>query len=161
MDHQSNLRNFIPKHDFFIGIDSDGCVFDTMEAKQKEFFIPNALKYFNLYDISEEVRETWEFVNLYSVFRGGNRFTSLVKVFELLKDRKSIRESGFRLPDLTSLKNWIQIETKLSNSNLHKYFESNYDPDLEKVVKWTEAVNKEITEELGSIPPFNTCRDSN
>lgn len=49
MDYQSELKKFQPAHEFFIGIDSDGCVFDTMEVKQKEFFIPNALKYFNLF----------------------------------------------------------------------------------------------------------------
>ncbi len=28
-------EEFTPKSDFFIGIDSDGCAFDTMELKQK------------------------------------------------------------------------------------------------------------------------------
>jgi len=154
MDYQSSLRNFAPRHDFFIGIDSDGCVFDTMEAKQKQFFIPNAIKYFNLYNIAEEVRETWEFVNLYSVYRGGNRFTSLLKVFELLGERKSVRDKNCVLPDLSALVGWTKTETKLSNVNLIRYFGSNYDPDLEKVVRWTEAVNSEITKGLKPIPPF-------
>ena len=39
-----------------------------MEVKQKEFFIPNALKYFDLFAISKILRETWEFVNLYSIY---------------------------------------------------------------------------------------------
>ena len=80
MDYQTILRNIKPSHEFFIGIDSDGCVFDSMEVKQKEFFIPNALKYFDLYPISKVLRETWEFVNLYSIYRGGNRFSSIIKV---------------------------------------------------------------------------------
>ena len=29
------LRDFQPKHDFFIGIDSDGCVFDSMESNTR------------------------------------------------------------------------------------------------------------------------------
>ena len=48
MDFQKELKNLRPEHEFFIGIDSDGCVFDSMEVKQKEFFIPIALKYFDL-----------------------------------------------------------------------------------------------------------------
>lgn len=160
MDYQDILRNLKPKKEFFIGIDSDGCIFDSMEVKQKEFFIPNALKYFDLFAISKILRETWEFVNLYSIFRGGNRFTSIIKVFELLSMRKEIREIGFILPDLSSLKQWVKIETKLGNENLHKYFESNYDPDLEKIVKWTEAVNKDITDWLRNIPPFKHARVS-
>src|SRR5450759_5432447 len=154
MDHISTLRNLKPGHEFFIGIDSDGCVFDTMEVKQKEFFIPNALKYFDLFAVSKVLRETWEFVNLYSIHRGGNRFTSIIKVFELLSERKESREDGYRLPDLSSLQRWVKIETKLGNENLRKYFESNYNPDLEKVVRWTEAVNKDITKWLHNIPPF-------
>jgi phosphoglycolate phosphatase-like HAD superfamily hydrolase len=154
MDHQTILRNLKPEHEFFIGIDSDGCVFDSMEVKQKEFFIPNALKYFDLYALSKIVRETWEFVNLYSIHRGGNRFTSIIKVFELLNERKELRETGYKLPDITSLREWVKFETKLSNNNLRKYFESNYNPALEKVVRWTEAVNKDITKWLRNIPPF-------
>ena len=160
MDHTSILRNLKPGHEFFIGIDSDGCVFDSMEVKQKEFFIPNALKYFDLFAISKILRETWEFVNLYSIYRGGNRFTSIIKVFELLSQRKEITDIGQSLPDLTSLNDWLKIETKLGNANLHKYFESNYDPDLEKVVRWTEAVNKDITEWLHNIPPFPHARSA-
>ncbi len=154
MDHTSILRNLKPGHELFIGIDSDGCVFNSMEVKQKEFFVPNALKYFDLFAISKILRETWEFVNLNSIFRGGNRFISILKVFELLSERKEILDSGFQLPDLTSLQEWVKIETKLGNANLRKYFESNYNSDLEKVVRWTEAVNKDITEWLRNVPPF-------
>jgi phosphoglycolate phosphatase-like HAD superfamily hydrolase len=154
MDQIPLLRNFKPHHEFFIGIDSDGCVFNSMEVKQKEFFIPNALKYFDLFAISKILRETWEYINLNSIFRGGNRFTSLIKVFELLSERDEIIECGCLLPDLTSLKKWIKIESKMGNDNLRNYFESNYDHDLEKVVSWTEAVNKDINEWLRNIPPF-------
>jgi phosphoglycolate phosphatase-like HAD superfamily hydrolase len=154
MDHQLSLIDLKPQKDFFIGIDSDGCVFDSMEVKQKEFFIPAALRYFNLFPISKFVRETWEFVNLYSSFRGGNRFPAIVKVFELLAEREEIIEMGFKLPNLGSLKEWISIETRLGNAALMKYYEEKQDKSLETVVKWTEAVNREISEWLHDIPPF-------
>ena len=35
-DPAQRLREFTPTHDFFIGIDSDGCVFDSMEIKHQE-----------------------------------------------------------------------------------------------------------------------------
>ena len=154
MDFRKTLIDLEPSHKFFIGIDSDGCVFDSMEVKQKEFFIPNALKYFNLFSKSKIVRETWEFVNLYSIYRGGNRFTSIIRVFELLDKRSEFKDSYCKLPELSSLKKWVKTETKLSNASLRNYFESNYDPDLEKVVRWTEAVNKDISEWLRDVPPF-------
>jgi phosphoglycolate phosphatase-like HAD superfamily hydrolase len=154
MDYQKELREFTPSHDYFIGIDSDGCVFDSMEVKQKEFFIPNALKYFNLFPVSKVVRETWEFVNLYSVHRGGNRFISMLKVFELLGMREEIVESGYKLPDLTPLREWVEKETRLGNTSLRKYYEDNKDKRLEPVIKWSETVNREIGEWLHDIPPF-------
>jgi hypothetical protein len=154
MDYQVNLKALKPNHNFFVGIDSDGCVFDSMEVKQKEFFIPNAFKYFNLFKVSKQVRETWEFVNLYSVFRGGNRFPAMIKVFELLSEREDVTETGVILPDLSSLKEWVKSETKLGNSSLRKYFEENPDKSLEIVLKWSEAVNREIGQLLHDIPPF-------
>ncbi len=154
MDYRTSLKVLKPLHNFFIGIDSDGCVFDSMEIKQKEFFIPNALKYFNLSEISGILSETWEFVNLYSIHRGGNRFISLIKVFELLKERYESKNEGILLPDLSSLRQWIECETRLGNDSLRKYFEKNFNSDLEKVLKWTEAVNNDINERLRNIPPF-------
>jgi hypothetical protein len=154
MDYQKELRLFIPSHDYFVGIDSDGCVFDSMEVKQKEFFIPNALKYFSLFPISKILRETWEFVNLYSVHRGNNRFIAMLKVFELLSLREEIIESGFRLPDLTPLREWAEKESKLGNATLRKLYEETGDKRLENVLKWSETVNREISEWLHDIPPF-------
>jgi HAD superfamily hydrolase (TIGR01549 family) len=125
-----------------------------MEAKQKEFFIPNALKYFNLFPISGLLRETWEFVNLYSVHRGGNRYLSIIKVFDLLNEREEIRNSGIQLPDLTSLKEWVNLETKLDSESLRKYAGSHWDHNLAKVLRWTDSVNMEIAEWLRKMPPF-------
>ena len=65
-DPQAPLRNFGRTKDFFVGIDSDGCVFDTMEVKHKECFIPNIVKFFELAAIAKYAREVAEFVNLYS-----------------------------------------------------------------------------------------------
>jgi phosphoglycolate phosphatase-like HAD superfamily hydrolase len=154
MDYAAILKALKPGHDFFVGIDSDGCVFDSMEVKQKEFFIPVALKYFDLFSISKILRETWEFVNLYSIYRGGNRFRSIIKVFELLSEKKEIKESGSKLPDMAALKIWVSMEKNLGNATLRKYLEMNYDPDLEKVLNWSEAVNEEIRRWLRNITPF-------
>jgi hypothetical protein len=38
MNPQEQLIALKPEKEFFIGIDSDGCAFDTMEIKQKECF---------------------------------------------------------------------------------------------------------------------------
>ena len=74
-----------PTKEFLVGIDSDGCAFDTMELKHKECFIPNTIKYYNLQAISKYAREAAEFVNLYSKSRGINRFPALVESLEWLQ----------------------------------------------------------------------------
>lgn len=160
MDLRKALSGYTPHHDYFIGIDSDGCVFDSMEVKQKEFFIPNALKYFNLFPVSSILRKIWEFVNLYSINRGGNRFISLIKVFELLGRDERIKKSGVKLPDMTALKQWTQKESRLGNESLRKYLQSNHDPDLEKILQWSEAVNEDIGRWLRNIPPFPAARQA-
>jgi hypothetical protein len=39
-DAAKPLKDFKPKKKFFVGIDSDGCAFDTMGIKQRECFCP-------------------------------------------------------------------------------------------------------------------------
>ena len=149
-----------PLKEYFVGIDSDGCVFDTMEVKQKEFFIPNGIKFFNLFAISKVVRETWEFVSLYSVHRGANRFPALINIFDLLRDRTEILDAGITIPSLNSLREWVSTETKLGNQQLRQYYLKNADPGLKVVLDWTEAINNEIGTWLKGVSPFRYARES-
>ena len=84
MDYVAKLRALPKQHDFFIGIDSDGCVFDSMEIKHKECFCPAFIKHFGLQAASKYAREVWDFVNLYSRDRGCNRFLALKKALQLI-----------------------------------------------------------------------------
>ena len=92
------LHAFRPRHSFFVGIDSDGSVFDTMEIKQRECFIPNIIKYWKLQAVSKYVHAAAEFVNLYSKSRGVNRFPGLTKTIELLRDWPEAMRSGAEFP---------------------------------------------------------------
>lgn len=160
MDLQKALREIRPEHEYFIGIDSDGCVFDTMEVKQKEFFIPNALKHFGLFPVSGIVRKTWEFVNLYSIHRGGNRFISIIKVFDLLRENEQVIKSGVRIPDVESLRKWTNEESSLTNDTLRRKVQFTKDQDLENVLRWSEAVNEDMRSWLKNIPPFPSAKES-
>jgi hypothetical protein len=86
-DAAAALAGLEPQCRFFVGIDSDGCAFDTMEIKHKECFIPNIIKHWRLQAVSKYAREAAEFVNLYSRWRGVNRWPALVMVFDLLRER--------------------------------------------------------------------------
>ena len=118
---QQDLINLKPEKEFFIGIDSDGCVFDTMEIKQKECFCPNFIKFFNLQIVSKFARETWEFVNLYSQTRGCNRFHAVIRALELLAERSEVKARHAKIIDFSELVEWTNKETKLGNPALEKY----------------------------------------
>lgn len=159
-DSQSPLRNFAPKHDFFIGIDSDGCAFDTMEIKHKECFIPNIIKHWRLQAVSKYAREAAEFVNLYSKWRGINRFPALLMVFDLLADRRKARKRGFVMPDVSSLRSWVQRENRLGNPALQKAVEVTGDPVLEQALEWSMAINEAVEDMVRGVPPFPYLRES-
>src|SRR5512137_2777641 len=107
MDPQAALKSFRQTQDFFIGIDSDGCAFDTMEIKHKECFIPNIIKYWNLQAVSKYAREAGEFVNLYSKWRGINRWPALVMVFDLLRDRPEVQARHVVPPQAEAIRAFI------------------------------------------------------
>ena len=115
---------FEPNHEFLIGVDSDGCVFNTMEAKQKKCFTPNTITFFGLESVSEFARDASEFVGLYSKWRGLNRFPGLVKTLDFLKERLVLEGREAALPDLTPLREWIRRESRLGNPALEIEVES-------------------------------------
>src|SRR3990172_7339012 len=107
-DSARPLRDFKPQHGFFIGIDSDGCAFDTMEIKHKECFAPNIIKHWNLQPVSKYAREAAEFVNLYSKWRGINRWPALVMVFDLLRERPEVQGRKVAIPDAPPIRQSIK-----------------------------------------------------
>ncbi len=160
MDYKEKLKNFEPAKDFFIGVDSDGCAFPTMELKHKECFIPNIIKYWKLQSISKYAREIAEWVNLYSIYRGTNRFIALVKTIELLAERKEAVETNIKLPDITPLKNFINSGLPLSNYGLIEYMKTNKNATLELALEWSEQVNKDIADMVHGVAPFSFAKKS-
>ena len=88
------MFDFAPRHGWLVGIDSDGCAFDTMELKQKECFTPTTIRYYGLQGVSKYAREACEFVNLYSKSRGVNRFPALVEELEWTARRPEVLARG-------------------------------------------------------------------
>jgi len=160
MDQQDKLRQFKPEKEFFIGIDSDGCVFDTMEIKQKECFCPNFIKFFEMQKVSKFARETWEFVNLYSKTRGLNRFLALIEAVKLLGERVEVKKRDAIMPDMQPLREWTQKENKLGNPTLEKYITQVDKSVLDLTLKWSKKVNADIAEMVWGVPPFPFVRES-
>jgi phosphoglycolate phosphatase-like HAD superfamily hydrolase len=153
-DPQAPLRKFKPKRDFLVGIDSDGCAFDTMEIKHKECFIPNIIKHWDLQAVSKYAREAGEFVNLYSKWRGINRWPALLMVFDLLAERPEVQRRGMKTPEVLSLREWVKTEKALANPALKVAAEKTGDPILRKALAWSEAVNASIADMVHDVPPF-------
>ncbi len=157
---QDRLLAFKRQHSYFVGIDSDGCVFDTMEIKHKECFIPNIIKYWKLQAISKYARAAAEFVNLYSKWRGINRFPALTKAFELLRDWPEPMRRGVKLINWTPLQNWIDSGATLGNPALEAEVARTGDPILRLTLEWSKAVNRSIAEMVEGVPPFPFLRES-
>ncbi len=149
-----------PKHDFFVGIDSDGCVFDTMEIKHKECFIPNIIRYWRLQPVSKYAREAAEFVNLYSKWRGINRWPALVMVFDLLRERPEVQRRHAAIPEAAQIRKFIASGRPLSNASLKELVAETQDPELIQALEWSEAVNRTIEEIVFGVPPFPYVRES-
>lgn len=159
-DPAQQLKDLKKEHDFLVGIDSDGCAFDTMEIKHKECFIPNIINYWNLQAVSKYAREAGEFVNLYSKWRGINRFPALAMVFDLLEVRPEVIKRGVVIPKAESMRVWMNTETKLGNPALEKAVKETGDPILTQTLAWSKAVNKSVEEIVRGVPPFPFVRES-
>ena len=146
--------------EFLVGIDSDGCAFDTMELKHKECFIPNIVKHFGLQACSKYARECAEFVNLYSKERGINRFPALLSALDLLAERPEVRRRGVDLPELKGLREWVGRETRLGNPTLIEELDRNPDGDLKRCLAWSEQVNDDIDAMVHGVSPYPMVRES-
>ena len=159
-DHIEQLKALKREKEFFVGIDSDGCAFDTMEVKHKECFIPNIINSWDLQAVSRFARDAAEFVNLYSQWRGVNRFPALVMVFDLLADWDKPLERGYERPQIDSLRRWVEEETRLGNPALAAKVKETGDAVLTKALEWSTAVNDTVAKLVRGVPPFPHVRDS-
>jgi phosphoglycolate phosphatase-like HAD superfamily hydrolase len=153
------LKDFKPAKDFFVGIDSDGCIFDSMEIKHKECFAPMFIKHFDLQAVSKYAREVWEFVNLYSKTRGANRFPALSRALNLLRARPQVIARKVQVADTKAVDEWIARETKLGNATLAAEVK-NGNKGLEQVKRWSDAVNHAVEDIVKGVPPFPLVRES-
>jgi phosphoglycolate phosphatase-like HAD superfamily hydrolase len=153
------LRDFKPTKEFFVGIDSDGCIFDSMEIKHKECFTPMFIKHFGLQAVSKYARECWDFVNLYSKTRGANRFPALVRALNLLRERPQVQARGVTVAPTDVLEEWIARESKLGNATLAAEVERG-NQGLRQVKVWSDAVNQSVEDIVHGVPPFPLVRES-
>jgi len=147
--------------DFFVGIDSDGCAFDTMEIKHKECFTPNTIKHWGLQPVSKYARDAALFVNLYSKWRGINRWPALVMVLDLLRERPEVIARQANIPQVPRVREFIADEGfPKSNDGLRAYVAEHPDPELERAWAWTTGINATVADMVHGVPPFPYVRES-
>lgn len=148
------IQDFKKNNEFLVCVDSDGCAMDTMEVKHRKCFGPKIVEIWSLHDIEEKFLETWNIINLYSKTRGINRFKGLVKIFEVLTGE------GVKMPAFDSIKRWTETTKELSNPALEKAIEDTNDEQLIKALKWSNAVNKAISELHNEDKPFPKVKEA-
>jgi phosphoglycolate phosphatase-like HAD superfamily hydrolase len=151
---REDLRALPQGHDSFVGIDSDGCVFGTMGAKQKDHFHPLIIKHWGLDRCEKELRACAEFVNLRSKNRGTNRFPALLKTFDLFNAYPGVRETGVPLPKTEALRAYVHSDLPLGNPSLKAEVARTHDPELTRLLDWSLAINEDIDRRMKPVPPF-------
>ncbi|MBR6464589.1 MAG: HAD family hydrolase [Verrucomicrobia bacterium] len=159
-DYRQVLRSFEPQTEFFVGVDSDGCVFDSMEVKHKECFCPMFIKALKLQSVSKFAREVWEFVNLYSQTRGSNRFLAVTRALKLLGERPEVIKRKCHLPSTEALEEWAARTNPLTPAALVAEFERTKNPDFQPFMDWSVDVNRAVKEIMKGVPLFPYVKES-
>jgi len=164
-DPAQPLKEFKPKSEFFVGIDSDGCAFDTMGIKHRECFCPWMIGYFGLQPVAQAARECKDFADLFSKTRGANRHKTLKRILaELLPTHPAVKSRKFKVPQLAHYFAWVDDPSSvLSNDGLKQAIgkaEGDARKELETALAWSERVNWAIGEIVKGMPPFPFVRES-
>ncbi len=160
------LKELPKTKDFFVGIDSDGCVFDSMGIKQRECFCPWYIAYFDLQPVAEAARECKEFADLFSKTRGLNRHQTIVRILtELLPSHPQVIERGFKVPKFEHYCNWVNNPaSKLSDAGLTEAIQNakseEEKAELSGVLQWSKKVNEAVRAIVKNVPPFPYVRQS-
>ena len=166
VDPAKPLKDFQPKHDFFVGIDSDGCAFDTMGIKQRECFCPWLIGFFGLQPVAKAARDCKEFADLFSKTRGFNRHKTTKRIItELLPSHPMVKAMDFEIPQFPHYFAWVDDPNSLlSNDGLKQAIDKAKDPqakaELEHALAWSEKVNEAIGQIVKGMPPFPYVRES-
>lgn len=166
---EQQLKTFQKTKDFFIAIDTDGCITDNMNGKQMLIFHPHFMEFYQLWGIESYFREVAEYYNLFSVDRGCNRFIAIQLTLNALQKREDVQKvlahRNILLPESKSLDAYIQFtqENKLGlgNPTLEEFIDqypNNF--ALYKLLGWSEAVNRTFPYISAKIPPFDGVKES-
>jgi len=147
--------DFTKEKAFFVGIDSDGTVFDSMTIKHTRSFIPASVKIFRLENCRDEFKEIAERINLYSKSRGINRFPGQYLAFKELEERGLHKFEG-----LEDFKDYIDSGFPFSNAGLKDYLEANPSEFNRKILEWSLLGDEYFEIGTQNLPPFDGVKSA-
>ncbi|MDB4516400.1 HAD hydrolase-like protein, partial [Crocinitomicaceae bacterium] len=156
---KSRLIEFRPQNAYFVGVDSDGCVFDNMGIKQEECFCPLMIGYFGLQPVARAARQCKVFADLHSKTRGANRHITIVRILEdLLPSHPMLKEREFRVPDFSHYCAWVKEPGSLLSVNglreaARTAISDEAKRQLEQALAWSLRVDEMVAEIVKDIPP--------
>ena len=139
----------------FVGVDSDGCVFDSMAVKQVQCFHPAFVSAWGLAAYETEVRACLERVNLRSRHRGQDRFVAFDIAVDAMRDQPALADAP--LPDTADLKRWLAAGGPYGNEALAEEAARTGSRSLRRILDWSLAVD-EAVRGLDPMPAFDEAR---
>jgi phosphoglycolate phosphatase-like HAD superfamily hydrolase len=130
-----------------LAVDSDGCALDAMEVKHRQCFTPAIIAAWGLEACAPLVTELALKINLYSQWRGVNRFVALDMLFRLLQRRLDTAGQAL-LPQTPAFLEWVEDAASLSEGGLLAAIEGAKGAEraeLEQVLGWTRDVNARVS----------------
>ncbi len=138
----------------FVGLDSDGCIVDTMASKQHQFLQPLFIKSFGLEPLAEVYHQCADFVNLYSTTRGITRFRAIYLNLHYFNRHPQTLAAGFPPVPTDDLKVFLDSELPPSGDALEQWLTGHPSEMLTTLLQWHHDVNNAILASEATFPAY-------
>ncbi len=142
----------------FVGLDSDGCVVDTMASKQHLFLQPMLIQAFGLEPLAAVYHQCADFVNLYSATRGITRFRAICMNLQYFNQHPETLAAGFPPVPTADLEAFLDSGLPPSGDALTEWLKSHPSAMLETLLKWHHDVNNAILDSGAIFPAYEGAK---
>ena len=146
--------DFCKSKEYFVGVDSDGTVFDSMKIKHTYSFIPAAVIIFELEDYADIFKEAEEKINLYSTTRGINRFPGLLLAL------RETEKAGSKIEELDEFEEFVKNSSSFSEKGVIEWIEQRPSKIMDKVLQWSRLSDSFFEKGTENLPPFENVKET-
>lgn len=146
-------------YETFIALDSDGCIVDTMAAKQHQFLQPLMIEHLGLNEAQADVyRACADYVNLYSVTRGISRYKAILLNLEAYNAHPTTCAQGWPSFPLEDLRAFVNSGLPLGNPGAEAFLNEHPSEFLTCILQWSQHVNEAIVSSGATFPAYEGAR---